>query len=114
METEINLNPDLASAKTIQRLCGCCGKVTTHTAEISVILVKLSAMEDPYPLIPSVAYRLCMDAKCKSLLNFVERAVDAHPSTRFGGVWLKATVLFKDFSGAGITPDIPKNTIGLA
>ncbi|HEX9579016.1 MAG TPA: hypothetical protein VF993_14780, partial [Myxococcales bacterium] len=60
--------------------CGICRKTGTFTAPVSVILVFAPGMPKPYPLIPAEDYRVC--GACDAIFTLVNRAADAHPTTR--------------------------------
>jgi len=80
--------------------CGICRKTGTFTAPVSVILVFAPAMPKPYPLIPAEDYRVC--GACDAIFTLINRAVDAHPTTRAAGPWSRAIVVFSDGHGVDV------------
>ena len=74
--------------------CGVCRKVGQFTAPVSVILVFAPGMAKPYPLIPAEDYRVC--SACDAIFTLVNRAVDAHPTTRAAGPWSAAPRSHRD------------------
>jgi hypothetical protein len=80
--------------------CGVCRKVGEFTAPVSVILVFAPGMAKPYPLIPAEDYRVC--SACDAIFTLVNRAVEAHPTTRAAGPWTRAIVVFSDGHGVDV------------
>jgi len=80
--------------------CGVCRKTGQFTAPVSVILVFAPALTKPYPLIPAEDYRVC--GACDAIFTLVNRAVDAHPTTRVAGPWSRAIVVFADGHGVDV------------
>jgi len=74
--------------------CGVCRKVGQFNAPVSVILVFAPGMAKPYPLIPAEDYRVC--SAFDAIFTLVNRAVEAHPTTRSAGPWSRAIVVFSD------------------
>ena len=72
---------DVENAETLT--CGVCRKTGSFTAPVSVILVFAPGMAKPYPLIPAEDYRVC--GACDAIFTFVNRAVEAHPTSRRSG-----------------------------
>src|SRR5438105_11854277 len=72
--------------------CGICRKTGTFTAPVSVILVFAPGMAKPYPLIPAEDYRVC--GACDAIFTLVNRAVEAHPTTRSAAPWRPPIVVF--------------------
>ena len=107
LNPDINLTPDLGSGSKLDTFCAKCGAITPHTAEVAIVLIRCSALEDPEPFIPSGGYRLCMASGCTSVFKFMAKCIDAAPKLRYGGVPVKCFMVFKDFTGAQLTPDTP-------
>jgi hypothetical protein len=90
--------------------CTLCNRETTFSAGISVILVFAPGLKVPYPLIAAEGYRVCThveikDGKklhCDSVFNMVDRAQDAHPTTRMAGGWTRAVVVLNDGNGIDV------------
>src|SRR5260370_32723925 len=80
--------------------CGVCRRTGEFTAPVSVILVFAPGMARPYPLIPAEDYRVC--GACDAIFTLVNRAVEAHPTTRSAGPWARAIVGFSDGHGGGV------------
>src|SRR5438128_8656723 len=80
--------------------CGVCRKTGSFTAPVSVILVFAPGMAKPYPLIPAEDYRVC--GACDAIFTLVNRAVEAHPTTRSAGPWTRAIVVFSDGHGVDV------------
>jgi hypothetical protein len=80
--------------------CGVCRKTGSFTAPVSVILVFAPGMAKPYPLIPAEDYRVC--GACDAIFTLVNRAVEAHPTTRQAGPWTRAIVVFSDGHGVDV------------
>ena len=92
--------------------CGVCRKVGEFTAPVSVILVFAPGMAKPYPLIPAEDYRVC--SACDAIFTLVNRAVDAHPTTRAAGPWSRAIVVFSDGHGVDVKAKRPGQQVALA
>jgi hypothetical protein len=80
--------------------CGVCRKTGQFTAPVSVILVFAPALAKPYPLIPAEDYLVC--GACDAIFTLVNRAVEAHPTTRAAGAWTRAIVVFSDGHGVDV------------
>ena len=80
--------------------CGVCRRTGQFTAPVSVILVFAPGMAKPYPLIPAEDYRVC--GACDAIFTLVNRAVEAHPTTRQAGPWTRAIVVFSDGHGVDV------------
>src|SRR4051812_37226077 len=80
--------------------CGVCRRVGHFPARVSVILVFAPGMAKPYPLIPAEDYRVC--GACDAIFTLVNRAVEAHPTTRDAGAWTRAIVVFADGHGVDV------------
>jgi len=92
--------------------CGVCRKVGQFTAPVSVILVFAPGMTKPYPLIPAEDYRVC--SACDAVFTLVNRAVEAHPTTRAAGPWTRAIVVFSDGHGVDVKAKRQGQQVGLA
>ena len=92
--------------------CGVCRKVGQFTAPVSVILVFASGMAKPYPLIPAEDYRVC--SACDAIFTLVNRAVEAHPTTRAAGPWTRAIVVFSDGHGVDVKAKRQGQQVALA
>ena len=92
--------------------CGLCRKTGTFTAPVSVILVFAPGMNKPYPLIPAEDYRVC--SACDAIFTLVNRAVDAHPTTRAAGPWSRAIVVFSDGHGVDVKAKRQGQQVALA
>ena len=92
--------------------CGVCRKVGQFTAPVSVILVFAPGMPKPYPLIPAEDYRVC--SACDAVFTLVNRAVEAHPTTRAAGPWTRAIVVFSDGHGVDVKAKRQGQQVGLA
>jgi hypothetical protein len=91
----------MAENETLGTLtCGVCRKTGQFTAPVSVILVFAPALTKPYPLIPAEDYRVC--GACDAIFTLVNRAVEAHPTTRTAGPWTRAIVVFSDGHGVDV------------
>jgi hypothetical protein len=83
-----------------EMVCGSCRKSGTFTAPISVILLFAPGFEKPYPLIPAEDYRVC--GSCDAVFTLINRAAEAHPTTRAMGPWSRAVVVFADGHGVDV------------
>lgn len=92
--------------------CGVCRKVGQFTAPVSVILVFAPGMAKPYPLIPAEDYRVC--SACDAIFTLVNRAVEAHPTTRSAGPWSRAIVVFSDGHGVDVKAKRQGQQVALA
>src|SRR5439155_6210838 len=92
--------------------CGVCRKVGQFTAPVSVILVFAPGMAKPYPLIPAEDYRVC--SACDAIFTLVNRAVEAHPTTRAAGPWTRAIVVFSDGHGVDVKAKRQGQQVALA
>jgi hypothetical protein len=92
--------------------CGQCRKSGTFTAPVSVILVFAPALSKPYPLIPAEDYRVC--GSCDAIFTLVNRAVDAHPTTRQAGSWTRAIIVFADGHGVDVKAKRAQQAVALA
>ena len=81
-------------------ICGFCNKADAFTAPVSVVLVFAPGLSRPYPLIPADEYRVC--EACDAVFTFVNRSVDAHPTTRAAGAWTRAILVFSDGRGCDV------------
>src|SRR5207237_10885846 len=82
------------------------------TAPGSVCLVCESGMAKPYPLIPPEADRVC--SACDAIFTLVNRAVEAHPTTRAAGPWTRAIVVFSDGHGVDVKAKRQGQQVALA
>ena len=82
--------------------CPVCHERTRWSAEVVVVLVFAPGLSKPYPLVAAEGYRYCVSGGCDALLQFVCRAVDAHPLTRAAGQWSRAIVLHADGTGTNV------------
>src|SRR5438132_11551488 len=80
--------------------CGQCRKSGTFTAPVSVILLFAPGLSKPYPLIPAEDYRGC--GACDAIFTLVNRAGEAHPTTRQAGPWTRAIVVLRDGHGVDV------------
>ena len=92
--------------------CGVCRKAGQFTAPVSVILVFAPGMAKPYPLIPAEDYRVC--GACDAVFTLVNRAADAHPTTRQAGPWTRAIIVFADGHGVDVKAKRPQQAVALA
>ena len=92
--------------------CGQCRKSGTFTAPVSVILLFAPALAKPYPLIPAEDYRVC--GACDAIFTLVNRAVEAHPTTRAAGPWTRAIVVFSDGHGVDVKAKRQGQQVALA
>lgn len=92
--------------------CGVCRKTGGFTAPVSVILVFAPGMAKPYPLIPAEDYRVC--GACDAIFTLVNRAVEAHPTTRQAGPWTRAIVVFSDGHGVDVKAKRQGQQVALA
>jgi hypothetical protein len=92
--------------------CGVCRKTGQFTAPVSVILVFAPALAKPYPLIPAEDYRVC--GACDAIFTLVNRAVDAHPTTRQAGPWSRAIIVFADGHGVDVKAKRAQQSVALA
>jgi hypothetical protein len=92
--------------------CGQCRKSGTFTAPVSVILLFAPGLSKPYPLIPAEDYRVC--GACDAIFTLVNRAADAHPTTRQAGPWSRAIIVFTDGHGVDVKAKRPQQAVALA
>ena len=92
--------------------CGQCRKSGTFTAPVSVILLFAPGLGKPYPLIPAEDYRVC--GACDAIFTLVNRAVEAHPTTRSAGPWTRAIVVFSDGHGVDVKAKRQGQQVALA
>jgi len=92
--------------------CGVCRKTGQFTAPVSVIQVFAPGMAKPYPLIPAEDYRVC--GACDAIFTLVNRAVEAHPTTRAAGPWTRAIVVFSDGHGVDVKAKRQGQQVALA
>ena len=92
--------------------CGQCRKSGTFTAPVSVILLFAPGLSKPYPLIPAEDYRVC--GACDAIFTLVNRAADAHPTTRQAGPWSRAIIVFADGHGVDVKAKRPQQAVALA
>jgi hypothetical protein len=92
--------------------CGVCRKTGEFTAPVSVILVFAPGMQKPYPLIPAEDYRVC--GACDAIFTLVNRAVEAHPTTRLAGPWSRAIVVFADGHGVDVKAKRGQQAVAMA
>ena len=86
--------------------CPCCERVAVMSPRVAGVFVYAPFFELPYPCIPAEFYRVCFaewhdeDKRrhcCESLLLFVKRTIDAHPTAREAATcWTAATIVFAD------------------
>jgi hypothetical protein len=92
--------------------CGQCRKSGTFTAPVSVILLFSPGMEKPYPLIPAEDYRVC--GSCDAIFTLINRAAEAHPTTRGSGPWTRAIVVFTDGHGVDVKAKRQQQVMAMA
>jgi hypothetical protein len=90
----------VSEEKTETLMCGSCRKTGAFTAPVSVILLFAPGLERPYPLIPAEDYRVC--GACDAVFTLIDRASQAHPTTRTAGPWSRAIVVFVDGHGVDV------------
>src|SRR5438105_1367959 len=91
---------------------GQCRKSGTITAPGSVSLLFAPGLQKPYPLIPAEDYRVC--GACDAIFTLVNRAAEAHPTTRQAGPWSRAIIVFADGHGVDVKAKRPQQQVALA
>ena len=82
--------------------CELCGRASRLTSAVVVVLVWAPSLARPYPLLPAEDYCLCDNDGCYSALRFVQRAMEAHPTTRdLASSWTDAQI---DWCDAAVRP----------
>ena len=98
--------------KEVKR-CEHCGKDTTFSSDVTVILVDSLLLTAPYPLIPEGSYRLCQEEECGSLWIFVQKAINSNPELMpLGNKWSKALIIYADMSGSMLNPKRSESSVG--
>ena len=92
--------------------CGQCRKKGTFTSPVSVILLFAPGIDKPYPLIPAEDYRVC--GACDAIFTLINRAAEAHPTTRAAGPWSRAIVVFTDGHGVDVKAKRAQQAMALA
>ena len=85
---------------------------SVRVADCVPILLFAPALSKPYPLIPAEDYRVC--GACDAVFTLVNRAADAHPTTRQAGPWTRAIIVFADGHGVDVKAKRPAQAVALA
>lgn len=92
------------SAEAAPLVCGHCGEKMQLSPLVALVLVFAPGLKRPYPLLPAEDYQLC--TTCDAIFNFINKATEAHPSTRESAVgpWSKALVVYDNACGTEVRP----------